>query len=322
MRHADVDAGPNPLAQPLDVAQAERPAPGVGVARVPRRAVEGLPRPAAGVPDQALDRAVLGHHEPGEGRAGLGVVAVGDLAGARRHLVREHVGVLPHLGHAVEPKAVPRARTVLLRAAVPHDVLRKPGRLCPSPVWPGGRVVGRPPRREVPLGSGPQILAGLHAGQQGVRRMVERLPQDGAAVPVAEDDQVAGMQQPRHRRSVADRVRGPDDLPGAVWKEEPPGVAEHQHAGGVIERPFPVGHPAHGGLRDGEPYPRYLRVVTPGEKKPSVKNPPDETSVSPSVMLRPWSNMSEMQAAGVPRRNRDRDRKTRTWLAIKLVIDG
>ncbi|BAS91198.1 Os04g0633950 [Oryza sativa Japonica Group] len=242
------------------VAQAERPALAVVVAQVPRPLEEVLPCPAARLPHQPLDLADARHHEAGERRAGVGGVAEGDLAGAHRQLVAEHVGVRPHLRDAAEPQPVPRPRPVHLAVAVPEHVLRHALRVRPVPVVPRRRVAGRTPRREVPLGAGPQVLADLHAGEQRVTRVVERLPHDDsarAAIAAVTDDEVSRLEQLRRhgRAAPGRRVRRPHDVARAIEQEEAPRVGDHQHAGGVRERAVAVGDPADDVVGDGEPYP-------------------------------------------------------------------
>jgi hypothetical protein len=61
--------------------------------------------------------------------------------------------------------------------------------------------------------------------------------------------------------------------------------------------------------------PRYLFFGTPAEKKPRVNDPPADTSLSPSVMLRPLVRVSEEAlAARAVTARRSRERRTRRML--------
>ena len=102
-------------------------------------------------------------------------------------------GVRRDLRDAAEAQAIPRARAELLDIALPQHRLWEALGVQHLAVVPRRRVVRGAPRREGPLLAGLRVLAEPHAGEQGVRRVVERLPQHVAAATLLAHDQVAGI---------------------------------------------------------------------------------------------------------------------------------
>ncbi|BAS91187.1 Os04g0632750 [Oryza sativa Japonica Group] len=186
------------------VAQPERAALGVVVAHAARCLHVRDPHLAAGIPHEALGHAGLVQHEAGEGGAGGGGGGedVGDLVGRDHHLAREDGFVRRHLRDAAEPLPVPWPRPVLLGAAAPRDAVREPPRVQHAAAVSRRRVVVRAPRREEPRVAGLPVVAEPHAGDQCVRRVIERLPDEDTGVQLVAlaHDEVSGLQQLRRRR--------------------------------------------------------------------------------------------------------------------------
>lgn len=66
--------------------------------------------------------------------------------------------------------------------------------------------------------------------------------------------------------------------------------------------------------------PRYLLFGTPGEKKPRVNDPLADTSVPPSVMLRPLMRVSEAGFAARPVTTRDeREKRARRIMLFAMT---
>uniref|UniRef100_A0A804QFR2 Uncharacterized protein n=1 Tax=Zea mays TaxID=4577 RepID=A0A804QFR2_MAIZE len=236
------------------VAGAEGAAVRVVVALVPRqRPVEAPPLPARR-PHVAL-HARLVQHEPRHDTAVAAAAAavhqerVVHVAGVVDELELEVAVVGLHLRLAAELQPVPRPVPVHgHRAVAPYEPLGDAAEVEPERVVARRRVAGAPPRRQVPVEPRGQVPPELHAREQGVGRVIEALPQDGATPSLKHE--VAAVQQLRPDRGASAAHVGLRRRP-----EHPPrGVGEHQAAGGVDgqarrgagDRGFPVGDPDNG----------------------------------------------------------------------------
>jgi len=265
-----------------DVADAERAAPAVAVALVPRPRPEVAPRPGGGVPHHALHHAGLVQEHPRHGRPVAVAEHVRDLAvavagGVVRELELEHVLEGGHLRDAAEPHAVPRARPVRLAAVAPDVQLRRATRVHDVAEVAGRRVVGAAPRPEGPVGAGPHVLPDPHLREERVGRVLEALPPRHARrVRHHQVARVAELRADDGRRGgvgvgvgvgAGGRPDGGAVSRRAVEEDQSSAVVEPEHAGRAVQRAVAVGDPDDGVRRDGEPYAKKpLGVVAGGEE--------------------------------------------------------
>jgi hypothetical protein len=169
-----------------------------------------------------------------------------------------------HLRRQAEVVAVPAPAGPVLHGRVPEEVT-DPVEVQLQGVQAGGLVDRVLPGDQAAVQAGALAPADLGAGEEGVRRVVEALPEDVGRVEGAPQDEVAVVEE--HGDGAAGGgvgAGGPDDGPGGPVQDDQVPVAGdgELRRGGVDDGAVAVGAPERGQL--GDPVEPYAKVGVRG----------------------------------------------------------